>query len=80
MFAMLVRTIALLVLASPCSAGKGLLLEPLPGKAGPVKILVYVHGAFVNEIHYVNISRSIQAASPLTLWVGLPSFILDTPK
>ena len=68
------------LMVQPCRGSDGILLPPLAGKSGPVKILVYVHGALVNEAHYQTLAKSIQAATPLTLWVGLPSFILDTPN
>ena len=68
------------LMVQPCRGSDGILLAPLAGKSGPVKILVYVHGALVNEAHYQTLAKSIQAATPLTLWVGLPSFILDTPN
>ena len=39
-----------------------------------------VHGANVNEANYKEIAGVIQKASPLRLWVGIPSFALDTPN
>lgn len=65
---------------APPVRGGGTVLEPLPGKMGSVKLLVYVHGAFVNEVHYTSACRAIQNASSFTLWVGLPSFLADTPN
>lgn len=75
----MLRLLAFLGLARLAACG-GIVIEPLPEKTGPVKILVYVHGAFVNEKYYQSACRALQSASPLKLWVGLPSFILDTPN
>jgi len=67
--------------AAALAAGDdGILLPPLPGKAGPPKILIYVHGASINEKNYVTVAQAIQRASHLSLWVGLPHFLGNVPN
>jgi len=54
--------------------------DPLQGKTGPEKLLVIVNGAFVDNTKYVELGVAIQEASPLKLWLALPSFIANTPN
>jgi hypothetical protein len=70
-------SVALLLLGVTSSS---IVLPPAAGKSGPEKAFVLVHGAKVNEKFYVELATSIQKASPLRLWVGIPSFAIDTPN
>jgi len=54
--------------------------HPLEGKTGPEKLLVIVNGAFVENTNYEELGVAIQKASPLKLWLALPSFIANTPN
>jgi len=43
-------------------------------------VLYWIHGAKVDPKEYVPLLEAVQEASGLTLWVGLPHFLIDMPE
>merc|ERR1712166_1545066 len=73
--------LAICVSAAPRTAGGDLIVQkPLSGKAGPEKLLVIINGAYVANTDYAELGQKIQEASPLKLWVAIPSFLLNCPN
>merc|ERR1712166_1201581 len=73
--------LAICVSAAPRPAGGDLIVQkPLSGKAGPEKLLVIINGAYVANTDYAELGQKIQEASPLKLWVAIPSFLLNCPN
>merc|ERR1711907_223064 len=54
--------------------------KPLASKTGDEKLLVIINGAYVANTNYAELGTAIQKASPLKLWVAIPSFVLNCPN
>ena len=70
----------LLSLAALARADPDAFLKPLASATGPEVALVWIQGALIPAHEYTPLLQKIQAASGLKLWIGQPSFTLDTPE
>lgn len=60
-------------------AADDVILKPV--KQGSMEVaLIYIQGAQIGTDKYVSLAKAIQAASPYTLWLGIPEFWLDAPQ
>jgi len=72
--------VLLLSLAALARADPDSYLKPLASATGPEAALVWIQGALIPAHEYTPLLQKIQAASGLKLWIGQPSFTLDTPE
>lgn len=61
-------------------ASDPIVMAPSASKTGPQKLLIIINGAYVPNTDYQQVGAAIQRASPLKLWVAIPSFILNCPN
>merc|ERR1712193_16257 len=73
-------TVSALMVLTTLAGADLIVKKPLSGKAGPEKLLIIINGAYVPNTDYVAGGEAIQAASPLKLWIAIPSFILNCPN
>jgi len=65
--------------AVPMASEPNTFLKPI--KTGGQQVgLIFVQGALVRASRYVTLMQAVQNASGLELWIGLPSFLADTPE
>jgi len=71
----------LLALFGALYASADLIIQkPLASKMGPEKLFIIINGAYVPNTDYAELGQKIQEASPLKLWIAIPSFALNCPN
>jgi len=75
----LART-TLLALAMVVRTAAHTYLPPRAGATGPAAALVWIQGALIPSKDYTPLLQVVQNASELSLWIGQPSFLGDTPE
>ena len=77
----MIMNAAILAALLPCASSEPNTFIPPSSKGGTRAALVWVQGAGIAAHLYTDLLTSIQNASvDLELWVGQPSFLLDTPE
>merc|ERR1719460_1778831 len=71
---------ALVLMCALCVSADLIVQKPLSTKTGDQKLLVIINGAYVENTNYAELGQAIQKASPLKLWVAIPSFLLNCPN
>jgi len=77
---MVTRSVVTLCLLAISVSADLIVQKPLSGKSGAEKLLIIINGAYVPNTDYAELGQKIQEASPLKLWVAIPSFILNCPN
>merc|ERR1711865_1348272 len=77
---MVTKSVVTLCLLAISVSADLIVQKPLSGKSGAEKLLIIINGAYVPNTDYAELGQKIQEASPLKLWVAIPSFILNCPN
>lgn len=79
MFSSALFDVFLCVLATLSAADPNTFIKPVKSTGTPVA-LIWIQGALIPAHLYTPLLKAVQNASSQELWIGQPSFLVDTPE
>ena len=80
LLAFAVATVVVATTTTTAHAASNIVLKPVEGKTGPAAAFIFIEGAEIAGDLYTPLLQQVQNASNLSLWVGIPAFLGNTPE